>query len=281
LDVYTHVHQSMLQYLKQALEYLYKIKTTSFEPVFLILNSIYDLEIFRVANPDISPFYNDIRETVGKAAVTQYTEQRNKVFEEQKENEVLVLLTLSQWIQDEIGKLHTKYPETLIGQINVLQLIIEKQVPLFTLDMENLANEILQDVKASGEEAKLVDDIFDLYREVLAIKVLYEKHCRGASLNFSIEGWFRPHVRKWLDMTDAKTQTWVQSAISVDEFKPISSIEAHSSSVVDLFTSFNQTIDFLKNLNWPNEFQYAKFMTTLSKVTYTRIVVVSLFVSMC
>ena len=55
----------MLQYLKQALEYLYKIKTTSFEPVFLILNSIYDLEIFRVANPDISPFYNDIRETVG------------------------------------------------------------------------------------------------------------------------------------------------------------------------------------------------------------------------
>ena len=65
----------------------------------------------------------------------------------------------------------------------MLQLVIEKQVPLFTLDMENLANEILQDVKASGEEARLVDDIFDLYREVLAIKVLYEKHCRGYVLS--------------------------------------------------------------------------------------------------
>lgn len=50
------------------------------------------------------------------------------------------------------------------------------------------------------------------------------------------------------------------------QFKAVSSTDTHSSSVVDLFTSFNQTIDFLKRLNWPNEYQAARYMTSLSRV---------------
>jgi hypothetical protein len=34
---------------------------------------------------------------------------------------------------------------------------------------------------------------------------------------------------------------------------------------VDIFTSFNQTIEQIMNLNWDHDLQYAKFMTALSK----------------
>jgi hypothetical protein len=40
----------------------------------------------------------------------------------------------------------------------------------------------------------------------------------------------------------------------------------HSSSVVDLFSMFHQAVDFVQGLEWPNDYQYFRFMTVLSKV---------------
>jgi len=41
--------------------------------------------------------------------------------------------------------------------------------------------------------------------------------------------------------------------------------ERHSVSVVDMFRSFNQSIDQIVSLNWDDDVQYAKFMTAVSK----------------
>ncbi|CAG8433104.1 7775_t:CDS:10 [Ambispora gerdemannii] len=266
VGVYEGVHSSLLRFLWEALQHLYKIKTSSFDPVLFLLSDIYESELFRQAYPDISPSYENIREGVRKVAVTEFQKKQEELASKQEDNELVVLIELTQFIQDQIVKLSKKYPTPLMGQVNILGLVLEKQVPLFTLDMENLAADILNRVKAGGDESGIsVTDIFELYREVLSIKGLYEIHCSGTKFNFSIEEWFRPHVLKWLEMTDNRTPEWVHSAISVDEFKPISSTDRHSSSVVDLFTSFNQTIEFLKRLNWPNEYQFARFMTSLSR----------------
>lgn len=42
----------------------------------------------------------------------------------------------------------------------------------------------------------------------------------------------------------------------------------HSSSIVDLFESMRSPIDFLKELEWVDEYQEARFFTVLSKVSY-------------
>lgn len=41
---------------------------------------------------------------------------------------------------------------------------------------------------------------------------------------------------------------------------------AHSSSIVDLFSMFNQAVDFVANLEWPNDVQHCLFTTFLSKI---------------
>lgn len=41
--------------------------------------------------------------------------------------------------------------------------------------------------------------------------------------------------------------------------------ERHSVSIVDVFRSFNQSIQQIKDLQWDNAYQNAKFMTALSK----------------
>lgn len=75
-------------------------------------------------------------------------------------------------------------------------------------------------------------------------------------------------------MTDEKVQTWVDGAVKQDEFKVRTKIadqvptdeERHSVSVIDIFTSFNETISRIIQLNWDNELQYAKFMTALARI---------------
>lgn len=40
----------------------------------------------------------------------------------------------------------------------------------------------------------------------------------------------------------------------------------HSSSIIDLFSMFNQAVDFIVNLQWPNDVQHCLFMTFLAKI---------------
>ena len=43
----------------------------------------------------------------------------------------------------------------------------------------------------------------------------------------------------------------------------------HSSSIVDLFDSMRSPIDFLKGLEWVDEYQEARFFMALAKVEYS------------
>lgn len=74
-------------------------------------------------------------------------------------------------------------------------------------------------------------------------------------------------------MTDQKVVEWVEQAVRQDAFAVRSddSMEfvpddlKHSVSVIDIFRSFNQVVEQLVQLEWDDDFQYAKFMTALSK----------------
>lgn len=79
---------------------------------------------------------------------------------------------------------------------------------------------------------------------------------------------------RWIKITGEAIGSWVDEAVKQDNFqvRPTSpghipsEDERHSVSVIDIFTSFNQTIDRIVQLNWDDDLQYAKFMTALAKV---------------
>ena len=71
--------------------------------------------------------------------------------------------------------------------------------------------------------------------------------------------WFGPFVKEWLSYSEAKLVEWVKSALDHDKLDRISSNLAHSSSVLDIFTSFQQLLDVLKDLDWPNEYESNRF----------------------
>jgi hypothetical protein len=89
-----------------------------------------------------------------------------------------------------------------------------------------------------------------------------------------VESLFEGSVWQWIHLTDQKVMDWVEQAIRKDLFtvRADDSTEVaaeeyrHSVSAIDIFRSFNQVVDQLVQLEWNDDFQYAKFMTALSKI---------------
>ena len=75
-------------------------------------------------------------------------------------------------------------------------------------------------------------------------------------------------------MTESTITEWVDQAIKQDQFcvrtdnssQIPTEDQRHSVSIIDIFSSFKQTIDRVVQLNWDDDLQYAKFMTSLAKV---------------
>ena len=74
-------------------------------------------------------------------------------------------------------------------------------------------------------------------------------------------------------MTEESIIDWVDQAVKQDQFSVRSEPgqipsedQRHSVSVIDIFSSFNQTIDRIVQLQWDDDLHYAKFMTALSRI---------------
>lgn len=88
-----------------------------------------------------------------------------------------------------------------------------------------------------------------------------------------MEGLLEPFVWQWLRLTDVKVFDWVEQAIRKDGFTVrgdpsddmIPEDYRHSVSAIDVFRSMNQVVAQLIQLEWDDDLQYAKFMTSLSK----------------
>jgi hypothetical protein len=80
-------------------------------------------------------------------------------------------------------------------------------------------------------------------------------------------------VWRWIAITEKTVPGWVDGAVQQDIFKvrcPPDAIpdedQRHSTSVIDIFSSFNQAIDKIFELNWDNDLHDAKFRTALTKI---------------
>jgi hypothetical protein len=65
--------------------------------------------------------------------------------------------------------------------------------------------------------------------------------------------------RFFILILESKAFEWARAALEHDTLEVISAEAPHSSSILDLFTSFQQMIDFVKRLDWPDKTDYRKF----------------------
>lgn len=259
------LNESLLRLLYDIFKSVFKIKAEAIDPVVSLLEDIHKHELFRDQNVELDTYYRDLAHGIKIQAVERYKEKSTEVFRRDAINVTGPLNELIEWIKGEAKKLSKRFPDLLLGAIDVVSIVLEQTVPLLINDIEIHFGALSKGILADTVNDVPTDDIYKLFRQVTELKKMHQAFCPEQRLTDHIEELFRPHVRRWLEVMSTKTAEWVTSSVSTDIFKIENPEHGCSVSILDLFKSFNQTVDVIINMKWPDPYQNARFMTSLSQ----------------
>ncbi|KAG0169801.1 hypothetical protein DFQ30_003238, partial [Apophysomyces sp. BC1015] len=260
IRVYEGLNHTLLHALAGALSEYWKISPEWVQDIVSLLDRIYENPAYVEDHENPLVAFEQLEETVEGAAVARWRGIEKACNNPDNDDLTNLLAMADKLIKELVTLTKRKYKAPIKGILSVPGIVMARQMPFFALEMENWA--YLPDAQNAPIEVT-----FELYHKVLSLKRLYDQHGpRNKTSLFKVEFWFLQHVRRWLKSTNAATPTWVENAIKQDEFQCINESAGHSSSIIDLFTMFHESVDFVQNLQWPNELQRCRFLTVLSKV---------------
>ncbi|TIB08810.1 hypothetical protein E3P89_02919 [Wallemia ichthyophaga] len=233
-----------------------------------ILPILHDTGLLMQGGMDIQFELDRIKGRVSEFAKNTYNAERKTVENTNRLSVMDSAFALVEWVQKTGKKLDKLYPMPLLDYIDIVPLFIEKAVPLCIADIKWKIPMFLEQLR-SRPNGFPIDDAFELMsRRVLGeggVILRYSTYISSrAQLDFSISTAFGPFVEHYLEQSGRKTEQWVQAAIRADNFQQEDNI-GHSSSIVDLFASLKTCVLNIKNLDWPDQVEHAKYMTRQAK----------------
>ncbi|KAF7195900.1 hypothetical protein HII31_02780 [Pseudocercospora fuligena] len=273
------LHDSCLREFFELFQHVYEKKPMSVATVMgVLMEHIWPDPWFNKNEEDMTAFAEMMTEQLKTKAREKYHDMlATNVPDNSQDWEFYNVIKLGQAVTgmcDKIQKRYRKSPEVL--GVMPLQVLMEEILPSFSSDAKELVARILELTKKKGEEVP-VQDGFELYAELVAIRETYTQALPGREFEFKIEDLLQEFVWRWINMTDSKLLDWIEGAVAHDEFQvrqdaaskergdPPNNDERHSQSVIDVYHIFNQSIDQVIKLKWDNDLHYAKFMTAISK----------------
>ncbi|EJU00294.1 hypothetical protein DACRYDRAFT_54447 [Dacryopinax primogenitus] len=263
-SVYGNLFNLFLGSLYHTLDDIPALKIDTVAPYLTVLEAIQESTLIERYNLDIRARVSDIVERVKAISAHRYTEKMNELSPQAGVNRAMPLLFILDWMDKNTKVLNKRFPQALLGQIDIVALMLEAQTPMFLTDLEGMRRRLYEGAQNQPTPDVPLEDMFELFKRSRVCLDRYEVFCEDIPLEFDLANYFEPYVRLWLVATDTKAIQWVHSAITVDKFEPVGA-EGHSSSIVDLFDSLKSALDFLLDLDWPDEYQKARFLTALAK----------------
>ncbi|GAA6019542.1 hypothetical protein JCM10207_003737 [Rhodosporidiobolus poonsookiae] len=235
-----------------------------FSAVVPPLHEIYLDELFAASIGALLPAtLSELETGLRKFVAMAWEEKMADVDSRERASDLEPWIGMLVWIKEEVKGYDGAFPEKVCNQIDPPALFISVSAPLFVQHLDRSRIALL--AAASQQEGAASDaELLDLYHGVKELKAMHEAFCPEEPLVIDFSAWFEPYVRRWLAMTDTQTSEWVNRAIGKDKFEP-EETATHSSSIVDLIESCKAPVDFVLKLNWPNEYENAKFLTGLSR----------------
>ncbi|EME82835.1 uncharacterized protein MYCFIDRAFT_136952 [Pseudocercospora fijiensis CIRAD86] len=273
------LHDSCLRQFYELFQHVYEKKPMSVATVMGVLEDhIWPDPWFNKNREDMTAFAQMMTDQLKTKAREKYHDMlATNVPDNSQDWEFYNVIKLGRAVTgmcDKISKRFIDAPEVL--GVRPLQVLMEEILPSFSSDAKELVARILELTRKKGEEVP-VQDGFELYGELVAIRGVYTQALPGREFEFKIEDLLQEFVWRWISMTDSKLLDWIEGAVAHDEFQvrqdaaskergdPPSNDERHSQSVIDVYHIFNQSIDQVIKLKWDNDLHYAKFMTAISK----------------
>ncbi|KAJ3161785.1 Protein unc-13 B [Geranomyces michiganensis] len=165
------------------------------------------------------------------------------------------LITLLKSIETELASYDRHLDTLYFGHVHVPDMAAAVFFERLMPDLEGYTR--------SPAHARNFGDAFDLYDAVAALRAVYERVDYRLAERFKLTEWFAAPLREWVAVSERKFVEWMEAAVKVDDYVRSSPTVPYSSSVLDMFTSFQQQINFARKLRWPDSDQEAQVMERL------------------
>ncbi|KAJ7585016.1 hypothetical protein C8J56DRAFT_829275 [Mycena floridula] len=262
--VYSALFNIFLSSLYHAMDALPHLKPSEVEPFLAVLEHVRDSGLLTKFDDDVVARLGDVQDRVRQVAMAFYDEKIHELQSAPGVNRALPILLMTDEIEKSAKLLDKRFPEPILGHLDLVSLVVEVQIPLLVAELKNSQRKLFESSMNGPTPDVPIQDIFALYRRSKTLLGMYQAFCPNGHVDLDITAFFEPYVRQWLINTDNKTGQWVEAAISHDNFQA-EGTEGHSSSIIDLFDSLRSPITFLQDLEWEDLYQDARFFTALSK----------------
>ncbi|PWW75671.1 hypothetical protein C7212DRAFT_282163 [Tuber magnatum] len=266
------IHDSLLRDLYDLLQHAFDPRAKPVGRVMYILNQhIYEDPLF--TSTGLESYIEQLKEGLRNRAFEVLGEIVSELPQDKNELDPFHLVELTQKIIKLAEKVNKRFKEPIMGSVDPMMIFVEVVFPEYAAVARDVVLGIMQAYQEKNQEVE-IEDGFDLYRELSEIRQIYGDLFPKNKFPIHLEDFLADFVWRWIRNTDAKVIGWVDEAIKQDDFiirirqeqgrEPIDD-ERHTMSVVDIFRSLNQTVDYIKKLEWKDDVQHGKFMTALAK----------------
>ncbi|KEY70613.1 hypothetical protein S7711_02217 [Stachybotrys chartarum IBT 7711] len=275
--LYDALHRELYELLKR----LYDTKPPKIGPIMFILETHIESDPHFSPRPEsVAEFSEHLSKSLRQKAMDIYREYMEKELPAHKQEwEFGHVVKLGKSVIKLCDRIRTRYKNTpVIMGVDPLSILVQEVFPSFEEDANAIIQSILHEAQDNGSEIDIQDG-FDLYKELVAIRRIHHDSLPDQKFAFNIENLLVDFVWRWIRAAESRMIDFVDGAIKQDQFQvrmespdhiPLDS-DRHSHSITDLFMLFNQTVDQIFKLEWDNDEHHARFMTALSRCFSTGI----------
>jgi hypothetical protein len=271
---FTAIRDNVLRDLFQILQGAYDVKSPPFGLCLGILHEhLLKDELLPASNKPLNDFSTQLTKSLRERAIERYQEVWTEIVPAQVgEREFYHVIMLGQKVVELCERIQKRYKKASdIFGAKPLAIFASEALPAFAKDAKSLVSIIMSTSKQKDLDIP-VEDGFQLYKELVDIRKVYNDALPGKRFSFQVEEYLQDFVWRWINTIDSKVLGWVEEAVKQDQFQMGSHTgddNRHSVSVVDIFRSFKESKDEIAFLDWGDEFQHAKFMTAIAKAIGT------------
>lgn len=275
VSTYTALRDCLLRDLFGLMLFVYDSKPPDLGPVMYILNEHINADPIFSEQAEPPPQYQEeLQAALSVRAFEVYQEMVKKQIPDSREEcEFYHVIQLGKAVVKLCEKIQKRYRKNprILG-VDPLMTLVSEMLPGYAEDAKHLVNQIIE-VEAARGDVVPVQDGFDLYREMVEIRGVHANALPGTPFRFDVEEQLQDFVWRYIAEVDSTIVSWVEEAVKQDTFQVRTQSpqqiptddERHSDSIIDIFRSFNQSVETIIQLNWDNDVHYAKFMTAISK----------------
>ncbi|KAK1729389.1 hypothetical protein CaCOL14_002659 [Colletotrichum acutatum] len=269
------LHDFLLRDLYNLMLNCYASKPPNIAAVMeLLVDHIHSDPAFSVKPEQAQEFATHLTDGMRRAATDAYNAfVHDKLPNHASEWQFTHVVELGRAVTKLSNKIQKRYKN--IGEIMGVkpwQVLVDVMFPSYERDAQHIIERTIAVAKEGGEEINMQDG-FDLYKELVDMRRTHHAALPDKPFEFQIEELLVDFVWRWVRNAESVMVELVDNAIAEDPFQVKthnpdgipSDNERHSSSVVDIFSMFHQTMEQVYQLEWDSDVHHARFMTALAR----------------